>query len=176
MLKYLSADTHFEDSILIFQEFHDNLLNNFFPDTGIKEIDNYFKHYGFPKFEVELINSSKNVPIIKGIKLSVESPYGASNIGIEKTRGKSLTPETIILFGLNIRYECREPVSVLLSHKDMADSSALLHVLNLLDAIERLLPDSFLQGTPLGDYDAKRREEYNCPTRTSDIFNEVSTA
>lgn len=41
---------------------------NFFPDTGIEEIDNYFKQYGFPKFEVELIDSSKEVPIIKDIK------------------------------------------------------------------------------------------------------------
>jgi len=148
---------------------------NFFPDTGIKEIDNYFKQYGFPQFEVELVNSSENVPKIKDIKLSVESPCGASNIGIDKIRGKLLTPETITLFGLNIRYECREPVSILLSHKDMADSSALLHVLNLLDAIERTAPELFLKGTPLGDYAAKRREEYKCPTKTSDIFREVST-
>lgn len=149
---------------------------SFFPDTGIKEIDNYFKQYGFPQFEVELVNSSKNIPKIKDIKLSVESPCGASNIGIDKIRGKLLTPETITLFGLNIRYECREPVSILLSHKDMADSSALLHVLNLLDAIERTAPKLFLKGTPLGDYAAKRREEYRCPTKTSDIFREVSTA
>lgn len=149
---------------------------NFFPDTGIEEIDNYFKQYGFPKFEVELIDPSKEVPIIKDIRLSVESPCGASNIAIEQVRGKLLTPETITLFGLNIRYECREPVSILLSHKDMADSSALLHVLNLLDAIEKVVPDLFLQGTPLGDYASKRREEYKCPTRTSDIFKEVSTA
>ena len=149
---------------------------NSFPDTGIKEIDNYFTQFGFPKYEVELVDSSKNIPIIKDIKLITESPCGASNIGIEKIRGKFLTPETITLFGLNIRYECREPVSILLSHKDMADSSALLHVLNLLDAIERVVPDLFLEGTPLGDYAAKRREEYKCPTRTSDIFKEVSTA
>lgn len=149
---------------------------NFFPDTGIKEIDNYFKQYGFPKFKVELENSSENAPIIKDIKLSIESPCGASNIGIEKIRGKILTPETITLFGLNIRYECREPVSILLSHKDMADSSALLHVLNLLDAIERVAPELLLKGTALGDYAAKRREEYKCPTKASDIFKEISTA
>lgn len=149
---------------------------NFFPDTGITEIDNYFTQYGFPKFEVELEDSSNNVPIIKDVKLMTESPCGASNIGIEKIRGKLLTPETITLFGLNIRYECREPVSILLSHKDMADSSALLHVLNLLDAIERVVPELFLLGTPLGDYAAKRREEYKCPAKTSDIFKEVTTA
>ena len=58
----------------------------------------------------------------------------------------------------------------------MADSSALLHVLNLLDAIERVAPELLLQGTPLGDYAIKRREEYKCPTKPSDIFKEVSTA
>ncbi|GAH35476.1 unnamed protein product, partial [marine sediment metagenome] len=63
-----------------------------------------------------------------------------------------MTPETITSFGLNVRYECREPVSILLSHRDMADSSALLQMISLLDALEKVAPKQFLPGSPMGIY------------------------
>jgi hypothetical protein len=143
-------------------------------NTGINEIDEYFRNFGYPLFEVKLENINGEVPIITEVKTIVESPYGATNLSLEHIRSKSLTPETITAFGLNVRYECREPVSILLSHRDMADSSALLQMLSLLDALEKVAPKYFLPGTPMGIYTAKRREEYQCPNPKSDLFTEIN--
>jgi hypothetical protein len=143
--------------------------------TGINEIDEYYRHFGYPLFEVKLQNSNDEIPIIREVKTIVESPCGATNVSLEHIRGKPLTPETITAFGLNVRYECREPVSILLSHRDMADSSALLQMISLLDALEKEAPKQFLQGTPMGIYASKRREEYQCPNPKSDLFAEVES-
>ncbi|KKK40279.1 hypothetical protein LCGC14_1408760 [marine sediment metagenome] len=141
--------------------------------TDIKEIDEYYKKFGSPLFVVKLDNIEEAVPIISEIETIVESPCGATNLSLEYIRGKPLTPETITAFGLNVRYECREPVSILLSHKDMADSSALSQMLSLLDALEKASPKHFLPDTPMGEYAAKRREEYKTPNPTSPLFDEV---
>ena len=75
--------------------------------TGINEIDEYFRNFGYPLFEVKLENINGEIPIIRDVKTIVESPCGATNISLEHIRGKPLTPETITAFGLNVRYECR---------------------------------------------------------------------
>jgi len=133
----------------------------------------YFRHFGYPLFEVKLKNINGEIPIIRDVKTIVESPCGATNVSLEHVRGKPLTPETITAFGLNVRYECREPVSTLLSHRDMADSSALLQMISLLDALEKAAPKHFLPGTLMGIYTSKRREEYQCPNPKSDLFTEI---
>jgi len=133
----------------------------------------YFRHFGYPLFEVKLKNINGEIPIIRDVKTIVESSCGATNVSLEHVRGKPLTPETITAFGLNVRYECREPVSTLLSHRDMADSSALLQMISLLDALEKAAPKHFLPGTPMGIYTSKRREEYQCPNPKSDLFAEI---
>jgi len=143
------------------------------PNTGNNEIDEYFRHFGYPLFEVKLKNINGGTPVIIDVKTIVESPCGATNISLEHVRGKPLTPETLTAFGLNIRYECREPVSILLAHRDMADSSALLQMISLLDALEEAAPKHFLPGTPLGIYALKRREEYKCPNPKSALFDET---
>ena len=140
--------------------------------TGVSEIDEYFRHFGYPLFEVKLQFSNGEIPIIRNVKTIVESPCGATNVSLEHIQGKPLTPETLTAFGLNVRYECREPVSILLSHRDMADSSALLQMISLLDALEKVAPKQFLPGTPMGIYASKRREEYQCPNPKSDLFAE----
>ena len=141
--------------------------------TGIKEIDEYFRYFSYPLFEVKLQINNGEIPIIREVKTIVESPCGATNVSLEHIRGKPLTPETLTAFGLNVRYECREPVSILLSHRDMADSSALTQMISLLDALEKVAPKQFLPGTPMGIYASKRREEYQCPNPKSDLFTEI---
>jgi len=141
--------------------------------TGISEIDEYFRHFGYPLFEVKIQYINGEIPIIRDIKTIVESPCGATNVSLEHIRGKPLTPETLTAFGLNVRYECREPVSILLSHRDMADSSALLQMISLLDTLEKVAPKQFLPGTPMGIYASKRREEYQCPNPKSDLFAKI---
>ena len=129
-------------------------------NTNIDEIDDYFSKFGFPTFKVSF-DKTKNPPIIEDVEVLIESPCSATRTSIELVRNKPLIPKTIIDFGLNVRYECREPVSVLLSHKDMSDSSALLHILCLLDALEEAGPEYFLAGTEMGEYLRVRREEYD---------------
>ena len=141
--------------------------------AGITEIDEYFNKFGYPLFEVKIEKINGKVPIITEVHAIVESPCGATNISLEHIRGKPLIPATITKFALNVRYECREPVSILLSHKDMADSSSLSQTLSLLDALEKVAPKQFLPGTPMGIYTAKRREEYQCPNPKSDLFAEI---
>ena len=133
---------------------------NALPDTGIEEIDHYFEKFGTPFYKIELDYDENKVPIAKEVSLLVESPCGASDASIVLIKGKEITPETLNAFALNIRQECREPVSVLLSHDEMSESSAVQHLLKLLDAIEKEDPSIFSSDTPLGDYVAKRRQEY----------------
>jgi hypothetical protein len=133
---------------------------NALPDTGIALIDNYFRQYGNPEYEISLTSSDNGHLIFNDIKLLKESPCGASNASIELIKGKEVTPETLNSFAINVRQECREPVSFLLSHRDMSDSSASLHLLNLLNALEKEAPSLFDAESPIGKYAAKRREEY----------------
>lgn len=130
------------------------------PDTGIKEIDEYFMKFGSPIYKLQLDFTPEKIPVIKEISLEVESPCGASNASLELIRGKEITPETLNSFAINVRQECREPVSVLLSHDQMSESSAALHLLNLLEGIEKADSSLFELGSTLGEYVAKRRAEY----------------
>lgn len=144
---------------------------NVHPDTGIPEVDTYFSEYGFPTYKIELEISQGDSPIIKSVELLVESPCGASEEALDNLIGKKLIPETITAYGVNIRHECREPISVILTHDDIADSSASLHVINLLEAIEREIPKEFLPNTILGEYAKKRRQEYKCLKQASELFD-----
>ncbi|TFF92479.1 MAG: hypothetical protein EU543_05460 [Promethearchaeota archaeon] len=143
---------------------------NVHPNTGIPEIDTYFTKYGFPTFKIMLDHSQGKIPIIKNIELLVESPCGVSREGLKQIIGKKLVPETITSYGVFIRHECREPISVMLKHDDIADSSASLHIINLLEALEREYPNGFIPNTPLGEYTNKRRQEYKCLKKTADLF------
>jgi hypothetical protein len=89
---------------------------------------------------------------------------------LDKLIGKKLEPETITAYGVNIRHECREPISIMLTHEDIADSSASLHLINLLKALEETAPDLFASNTALGEYAKKRRQEYKCLRQSSDLF------
>ncbi|TFG00671.1 MAG: hypothetical protein EU541_01670 [Promethearchaeota archaeon] len=142
------------------------------PNTGIDEIDLYFSQYGIPRYQVELDASRGEIPIIKNVKLLVESPCGASDVALDKLIGKKLIPETITSYGVNIRNECREPISVMLKHNDIADSSASLHLIQLLDALEKTAPHYFNSNKQLIEYAKKRRQEYKCLRQASDIFEE----
>ncbi|MGV9173684.1 MAG: DUF166 family protein [Promethearchaeia archaeon] len=142
------------------------------PNTDIEEIDKYFAAYGIPTFRVKLDRSQGDIPIIKNVELLVESPCGATEEALDNLIGKKLIPETITAYGVNIRHECREPISVMLTHDDIADSSASLHIISLLDAIEREVPDLFSLGSSFGNYAKKRRQEYKCLGQTSELFED----
>ncbi|GAG80172.1 unnamed protein product, partial [marine sediment metagenome] len=51
--------------------------------TGINEIDEYFRHFGYPLFEVKLQNGNGEIPIIREVKTIIESPCGATNVSLE---------------------------------------------------------------------------------------------
>jgi len=119
------------------------------PDTGIEEIDEYLRHFGTPIYALEVEYLEDNIPIAKNGKLLVESPCGASNASLEFINDKKITPATLNLFALNIRQECREPVSILLTHEDISESSTSLHLLKLLDAIQKADPSLLSPETEL---------------------------
>ncbi|MBN1802828.1 MAG: hypothetical protein JW891_15065 [Candidatus Lokiarchaeota archaeon] len=134
---------------------------NALPNTGIQEIDNYFNKFGMPIYNVKVDFTNNNKPIVKEATLSVESPCGASFVSLDFILGKELSVGTLNSFAINVRQECREPVSFLLSHNDMSESSAALHLINLLKAIEKVAPSLFKPGTSIGEYAKQRREEFN---------------
>jgi hypothetical protein len=142
------------------------------PNTGIDEIDKYFSHYGIPTYEIELDCSQGEIPIIKDVNLLVESPCGASDEALDNLIGEKLVPETITAYGVNIRHECREPVSVMLTHEDIADSSASLHLINLLEALEDAAPKYFKANTKIKEYTKKRKKEYRCLKQSSELFQQ----
>ncbi|TFG09664.1 MAG: hypothetical protein EU535_08875, partial [Promethearchaeota archaeon] len=78
------------------------------PDTGIEEIDEYFRKFGSPVYKVELDYLKDHIPIVREISLIVESPCGASNASLDLIKGKEVTLENLNAFALNVRQECRE--------------------------------------------------------------------
>lgn len=129
------------------------------PNTGIPEIDDYFSNYGTPKYEIKIKNGQNNIPIISEGKLLVESPCGASRETLKLLIGKEIKPESFNEFVLNVRQECKEPMTILFSNRDMADSSGGSHFLHLLDGIRDADPSLFRQGTELKDYIDKVSKE-----------------
>ncbi len=134
---------------------------NALPDTGIKVIDNYFDKFGTPIYKIELDYNENKVPLVRDISLLRESPCGASEASINLIKGQEVTPKTLNAFGLNVRQECREPVSLILSRDLMSESSGVQHLIKILEAIEKEDPSLFLPETPLGNYLTEMRKDYN---------------
>jgi hypothetical protein len=132
---------------------------NAFPNTGISVIDDFFKEFGTPRYVVTLEYHNHEIPIIKDIKLVRQSPCGASVNTLEQIIGKPLTMEVLNNFAINVRQECREPMSVIFN-RNMADSSGATHLLNLIAAIEKENPSLLKPGTAIGDYAARIRQEF----------------
>ena len=131
---------------------------NALPNTGISVIDEFYKEFGTPNYVVKLEYANHKAPLIKEINLIRQSPCGASFNTLEQIRGKPLTVETLNNFAVNVRQECREPMSVIFN-RNMADSSGMTHLTNLIDAIERESPALLKPGTPIGDYIERIRQE-----------------
>ena len=131
---------------------------NALPNTGISVIDDFFKIFGTPNYVVKLEYPDHEDPLIKEIKLVRESPCGASFNTLEQIRGKPLTVETLNNFAVNVRQECREPMTVIFN-RNMADSSGATHLTNLIAAIERENPSLLNPGTTIGEYIARIRQE-----------------
>ncbi len=131
---------------------------NALPNTGISVIDEFYKEFGTPNYVVKLEYANHEAPLIKDIKLVRQSPCGASFNTLEQIRGKPLTVETLNNFAVNVRQECREPMTVIFN-RNMADSSGATHLTNFIAAIERENPSLLKPGTPLGDYAARIRQE-----------------
>ena len=131
---------------------------NALPNTGISVIDEFYNEFGTPNYVVKLEYNSPKAPLIKEIKLVRESPCGASFNTLEHIKGKQLTVETLNDFAVSVRQECREPMTVIFN-RNMADSSGATHLLNFIEALERENPSLLKQGTPIGDYIARIRQE-----------------
>jgi len=131
---------------------------NALPNTGIKEIDNFFKKYGSPVYQVKIAFLENNLPFIKEINLLTESPCGSSINTLVQVRGKPLTPKTLNDFALSVRQECREPMSVVFK-REFSESAGGIHLINLLDAIEKEKPSLLVDDVSLRNYATKIRNE-----------------
>lgn len=131
------------------------------PETGIKEIDEYYTIFGTPKYEVEISYIGKDaIPMFENVELIAESPCGASRTTLKQLIGRPIIPDTFNNFAINIRQECREPMTIVFSNEGMAESSGITHLSSLFDAIEKAVPSLFEEGTPLGDYVDRLRKEF----------------
>jgi len=109
---------------------------NALPNMGISEIDNFFKNFGSPVYNIKIEYLENNQPNIKEVSLLAKSPCGASDETLKYLRGKTLTPENLNNFALCVRQECREPMSVTFK-RDFSDTAGSTHLLKLLVAIEQ---------------------------------------
>ncbi|MHA1340475.1 MAG: DUF166 family protein [Promethearchaeota archaeon] len=122
-------------------------LNN---DTDIKEIDEFATYYGLCEFEVEL-DTDRNPPIIKSVDLSRESICGGIKEAIKLLIGKEFNSQTFNDFGLKVSQECKEPMTLLLTRSNMAESSAALARIRILEAFKQKYPYLF-ENSNMGDY------------------------
>lgn len=128
-------------------------------NTGIREIDEFFKAFGSPIYDLTLEYTQNSTPIIKEVSLICESPCGSSINTLEHLRGKPLTPDTLNNFAISIRQECREPMSVVFK-SEFSETAGAIHLLNLLDAIEKEEPSLLVNNESLRDYVSKMRNEF----------------
>ena len=124
---------------------------NVLPNIGISEIDNFFKEYGTPVYQIKIEYSEDNQPFIRDVSLLVESPCGSSINTLEQIRGKPLTPEILNNFALNVRQECREPMSIIFK-RESSETAGVTHLLKLLEVIEKEDYSLLLENTVLKDY------------------------
>lgn len=107
---------------------------NALPNTGIKEIDNFFKVFGTPTYKIKIDYSENNQPIFTNVELVRESPCGSSINTLKFLHGKFVNPETLNEFALSVRQECREPMSVIFN-REMADTASIIHLSELIKVI-----------------------------------------
>jgi hypothetical protein len=109
---------------------------NALPNTGISEIDNFFKKFGSPVYKIKIEYLENNQYAVKEVSLLVESPCGASNNTLKHILDKPLTPELLNNFAMSVRQECREPMSVIFK-RDFSETAGPTHLLKLLNAVEK---------------------------------------
>ncbi|MHA1698382.1 MAG: DUF166 family protein [Promethearchaeota archaeon] len=101
------------------------------PNTGIKVVDEFAKHFGHPEFELMMDSSSCKVI---DVKVKRKSPCGSSIAGAKFIKGKHLDKKNIQEFALSICHECRAPR---FGHTCDKEISGLIHVLSLVNAIPK---------------------------------------
>ena len=130
---------------------------NALPNTGISEIDNFFKKFGSPVYKIKFESLENNQSVVKEVSLLVESPCGSSNNTLKHLLGKPLTPELLNNFAMSVRQECREPMSVIFK-RDFSETAGPTHLLKLLDAIEKEDQSILLENTALREYATNMRK------------------
>lgn len=116
--------------------------------------------FGSPSYEVELVPGSD---ILKEVKVIRQSPCGSTIESIAMLRGKAVTPENLNAFALNVRNECREPMTYMLNRRGVADSATSNHLIPLLEALRKVRPDFFQKGGILAGYEEKLNQSANFP-------------
>ncbi|MHA1683275.1 MAG: DUF166 family protein [Promethearchaeota archaeon] len=124
------------------------------PSTGIKEIDDFSRYFGLPKYKITFQPGTR---IVDDFEAIVQSPCGATERSLKFVKGKELSPKVIDSFAINIAQECRESVAYQLSKSDKSDSAGLNHVKPLLELVERQEPGVLEQDGELRNYFAEKK-------------------
>jgi len=106
-------------------------------DTGIKEIDEYARHFGLPEFRVRLKGD-----VIQEVEILRESPCTSTREAVKEIMGKPVNEGNLNRFALSICYNCRAPRFGRECDKEVA---GLNHVLQLIAAILRENPQEELR-------------------------------
>ncbi|MFW9825862.1 MAG: DUF166 family protein [Candidatus Thorarchaeota archaeon] len=124
---------------------------NALPNTGIKEIDAFFKKFGSPVYNINIKSTEGNQLIITEVNLITESPCGSSRNTLKFLRNNPLTIEALNAFAMSIRQECREPMSVIFK-RDFSETAGPNHLIKLFDAFEEKEPFILKYNKSIKDY------------------------
>ncbi len=103
--------------------------------TGTPEIDQFARVFGRPSFELKLAEDG----ILQNIHVKRGSPCGSTVAAGAELAGQRVSPEVVRHFGLRICHFCRAPRLGKTCDKEM---SGLLHVRELVKAIDRVSPEA----------------------------------
>ncbi len=126
-----------------------------------KEFYEFAQIFGSPAYRIEMYEKTDR---IKKIELIRRSPCGSTQVSVELLKDKDINPETINAFALNVRNECREPVSYVINRRGVSDNALLNHIKPLLEEIKKNRPDLFEKGGALENFLEKIIASLNLPS------------
>ncbi len=105
--------------------------------------------FGNPSYRIEMQGDSD---IIKNVELVRQSPCGSTRESLSFLRGKPVNEETLNAFAMNVRNECREPLSYVINRRGVAENATITHIIPLIEALKKVKPEYFETGGRLENF------------------------
>ena len=116
--------------------------------------------FGSPTYKIEMQGDSD---IIKNVELIRQSPCGSTRESLSFLKGKPVNEETLNAFAMNVRNECREPVSYVINRRGVAENATMTHIIPLIEALKKVRPEYFERGGRLENFLEKLSQEPSLP-------------